>query len=123
MGGISLINHFRKAGAPAKAEERPGDDNLHFHTFFDEEFNGHSARDIIDQLYESSRSGMGNISFEDWWDYQSSLWKSRYRLKTPDPDSQGACEKMLENMVKVGALLEGRLPRDENRNNLKAEHG
>jgi hypothetical protein len=89
-----------KAPAPAK---------FVFHTYFNEQFQGDSENDIIQALYHNSKEGMNNISFEDWWDYQNNLWLSKYRTQLPPPNAPDASKKMLDLLVRTGALLQGPL--------------
>lgn len=77
-----------------------------FYTDFGEEFSGTEPEEVINQLYLSSKEGMGDITFEGWWRYQQKLWRGRYGLGVPKYHRKNACEKMLRVMLKVGALKE-----------------
>lgn len=99
-----LINILKRNAL--KNEKQRG---LVFHTYFGEEFRGTDPEDVINQLYLSSKEGMGDITFEDWWRYQQKLWRGRYGLKVPKHYRKNAGEKMLRVMLRVGALKEGPL--------------
>ena len=49
-------------------------DMMYFHTLFGEEFSGNSPEEIVQSLYQNSKKGMGDISFENWWQYQKIMW-------------------------------------------------
>jgi hypothetical protein len=83
--------------------------NLIYHTSYGE-FEGASADEVVQLLYEYSRQGTG-VDFEKWWRYQKNVWKLRYGLDVPeDPRSENASQKMLDVMVKSGALVPGPTP-------------
>lgn len=83
-----------------------------FHTSFNEEFCGNNAREVIRKLYENSKRGMGDISFESWWLYQRKIWKMKYGVNLPEEPIEGAHEVLLDFFVDVGALNVGSLPGD-----------
>jgi len=83
---------------------------LTFHTLFNMEFSGSSAKEVVQALYEDSKKGMEELSFEDWWKYQQVSWQGKYALSIPPHDKPDACEKLLNILIKVGVLEEGKLP-------------
>ena len=89
--------------------ERTSKLKLVFHTAFKEEFSGESPKEIVDALYENSAKGMGNISFEEWWKYQQTMWGGKYGVKIPEPSETDAHEALLNVLTKVGALEIGPL--------------
>lgn len=108
---MSGLTGAYKKGGESGVEKQSQDNELVFHTLFDEEFRGSSAEEVVQALYENSRQGMGGISFDDWWGYQSNNWKGRYGLSVPLVNEPEACAKLLKVMVKVGALESGPLPK------------
>ena len=83
--------------------------NLIYHTSFGE-FEGASADEVVQALYEYSRQGTG-ADFEKWWRYQKNVWKLRCNLDVPeDPKSENASQKMLDVMVQARALVPGPTP-------------
>jgi hypothetical protein len=84
--------------------------SLVFHTLFEEEFSGSSPQDIVQALFENSKKGLGDITFEQWWDYQRNLWSQKYRFQIPDHDAEGASQALLDSLLQVGALEKGVLP-------------
>lgn len=84
---------------------------LEYHTFYGE-FTGDTPEDIIQQLYEDSRRGIGpDLTKQKWWDYQRTAWKLREGKKLPASlDRPGAPEAFIAFMVKVGALEVGPRP-------------
>lgn len=95
---------------PSKEQPAAQSVGFTFHTLFKEEFHGISAEIVVDQLYLSSKAGMGNITFDEWWQFQSGLWKGKYGLSFPDRHETDACRKLLDIMVTIGALEQGPLP-------------
>lgn len=88
--------------------------SLIFHrAFLKEEFSGETPEDIVKALYENSKKGMGDISYEDWWEYQTNMWASRYGKGVPPLDTHGAHQILLDILVEVGALKEGALPQGD----------
>ncbi len=87
-------------------------DKLQFHTLFGEEFTGSSPEDVIETLYQNSKEGMGGITFDQWWAYQSETWQQKYGLTVPPHGEPEASHKLLEIMVGVGALEQGPHPTD-----------
>lgn len=83
---------------------------LIFHTAFKEEFKGDTPEQVVDALYQNSAKGMGDISFEDWWKYQQTMWSGKYGVRIPEPDTDGAHQALLDVLIKVGALEQGALP-------------
>jgi len=81
---------------------------LVFHTFYGE-FSGDSPEDIVQQLFEDSRQGIGpELTKQKWWDYQRTLWKRLEGKKLPaSPDEPGAAKAFLACMVEVEALEVG----------------
>lgn len=81
---------------------------LRYHTYYGE-FAGDTAADIVQQLYEDSRQGIGpDLTKQKWWDYQRTAWKLRVGKKLPATvDKKGAPEAFIAFMVKIGALEEG----------------
>jgi hypothetical protein len=76
-----------------------------------QQFQG-TAEEVVRALYEDSRRGMNNISFEDWWKYQTKLWKAKYNIDVPEIRSEGAFGDFLKIQIQVGALQEGPVPPD-----------
>jgi len=81
---------------------------LTYHTFY-RQFEGNSAEDIVKALYQDSRAGL-DATFEEWWQYQTSLWNRKYGLSVPDQGSENAAQGLLDVLLKVGALNEGEKP-------------
>jgi len=94
---------------PNKKEPESGK-MLTFHTPFDVEFNGSSAEEVVQALYKDSKKGMEELGFKDWWKYQQESWRIKYALTIPPHDEPGACEELLNILIKVGVLEEGKLP-------------
>ena len=86
---------------------------MYFLNSFDREYSGETAEEVIETLYQNSRRGMGDISMDDWWAYQTKLWKTRYGMNVPDRNTPNAYEGLLKIMVQVGALTVGRTPENE----------
>jgi hypothetical protein len=108
---MSGLTGAYKKGGESGVEKQSQDNELVFHTLFDEEFRGSSAEEVVQALYENSRQGMGDISFDDWWKYQTTVWENKYGMSVPSNDTPRACEKLLEILVDVGALEKGPLPK------------
>lgn len=83
---------------------------LTFHTSFNEEFSGDTPEQIIDALYQNSAKGIVGLSFENWWKYQQKTWSDMYDANIPEPDEDGACQKLLDFLKKIEALEDGPLP-------------
>ena len=81
---------------------------LVYHTFY-KEFRGNSAEEIVQQLYEDSKKGTG-CTFPEWWSYQQRIWKDRYNHEVPAADAEQAPQKLLDVLLKVGALEQGQRP-------------
>lgn len=92
-----------------KAGQVTGSLSLIFHTQFNEEFSGDTPEDIVAALHRNSQRGMGDISFEKWWDYQKDLWNGAYGADIPAHDQPGASEALLDVLIRVGALEGGEL--------------
>lgn len=73
------------------------------------EFKGENADEVIRSVYEQTRL-QANFSYDDWWKYQQDLWKHRYQIDVPEPHVRGACRKLLDTLVTVGALDVGPKP-------------
>ncbi len=84
--------------------EQPQEQHI-YHTFF-REFQGASAQEVVQSLYEDSRAGTG-MDFQAWWNYQKKLWDTRYGLTIPEADTAGAEQKLLDVLLQVGALERG----------------
>lgn len=84
-----------------------------YHTYFNEEFRAQSPDDVIQQLYENSNKEM-NVSFDEWWQYQTNVMKAFDHMKVPPIDSPDANKILLSMMVKAQALIEGPLSKPDN---------
>jgi hypothetical protein len=79
------------------------------HTFY-REFSGLSPEEVIRHVYEDCREGTG-CTFSEWWEYQKTLWGTKYGHVIPDsPDSDNAYHTLLDVLIKVGALEAGPQP-------------
>ena len=78
-----------------------------------QEFSGDTPEEVIQALYEDSRTGMDNISFADWWEYQRKVHAIKYPDPFPDIDDPDAYQKLLVCFLKAGGLKRGRLPNDD----------
>ena len=76
------------------------------------EVSGDTPADIVQQLYEDSRRGIGpDLTKQEWWEYQRTVWRRMERKTLPaTPDDKGAAERFLQIVVEVGALEEGPKP-------------
>lgn len=83
---------------------------LAYHTLFGEEFCGASPEEVVAALYRGSKAGIEDLTYESWWDYQSKLWRQKYGLSIPDRNAPEACRRLLDLMVKIGALESGPIP-------------
>lgn len=82
---------------------------LIFHTFY-AEYEADTADEIIQLLYEYTRRGTG-ADFQNWWRYQRNAWKTICSLDVPeDSQSENASQKLLDVLLKAGALLPGPKP-------------
>ena len=80
-----------------------------YHTFY-AEYEGATADEIVQLMYEYTRRGTGT-DFENWWRYQQNVWKRICGLEVPeDPQSENASQKLLDILVKAGALVPGPRP-------------
>jgi hypothetical protein len=82
---------------------------LTFHTLFKEAFTGETPEDVIMAVYLDSAPVTG-LTFAQWWAYQQRIWSARYGVVVPDLGASGAHARLLEILVKVGALVPGRRP-------------
>lgn len=73
------------------------------------EFKGENPDEVIRSVYEQSRLEE-SFSYADWWKYQQDMWKRRYQIDIPEPHVRGACRKLLDTLVTVGALDQGPKP-------------
>jgi hypothetical protein len=80
-----------------------------FHTLFGEEYRGVTPEEVVEKLYRKSEEGM-NISFPEWWGYQTKLWKRLYGIKIPSGEARQASRRLLKIFVRIGALEKGPLP-------------
>ena len=86
-----------------------------FHCLFGEEFKADTAEEIIGQLYESSKRGLPDLSFKDWWAYQNRNWRGLFPLDLPEAGDEKVFQKMLTTFVKAGALEIGPYPSRQQR--------
>lgn len=81
------------------------------------EVSGDTAADVIQQLYEDTKRGVGpnpdgsELTKQQWWDYQRTVWKRKERTILPATlDAPGAAERFLQIMIEAEALYEGPKP-------------
>ena len=87
---------------------------LYFHrSFLKQEFSGDTPEEVVQALYEDSKTGMDNITFADWWEYQRWVHSIKYDTPFPDIDEPQACQKLLVCCLKAGGLEYGRLPKGD----------
>jgi hypothetical protein len=80
-------------------------------------FSGDTARKIIEELYKDS-ARITKESQEEWWNAQKRTWGEMYSESSPSsefpkwpgsldsPESESACQKFLDFLVKIEAVEE-----------------
>lgn len=94
--------------------KRPKAKPLYFHRIsLDQEFSGDTPEEVVQALYEDSKIGMGNISFDEWWEYQR--WVAGlggFERDFPEQDNPEPCQKLLVYFLKGGGLSYGELSKE-----------
>ncbi len=84
---------------------------LVYHTFF-AEFRGDTPEDVVQALYADS-ARVTLFTFPQWWDYQKRLFGPNIWPGFPSIDSPDASRKILDVLVKLGALETGPQPKKQ----------
>lgn len=83
------------------------------HNAIDGEFRASTPEALVALLYENSRVGMGNISFEDWWLYQRGMYAGGFGMRLPDYDGEKAAIKLIRYHLKLGIYHLGPQPQPQ----------